>query len=745
MGTHTLMNLRAVVLIFCMAQLVYTTSGCRKGYRECTEAHCCCNRGGMVICKNLKLNYIPKLPKKTKHLVFTGNDIRHVTKKTFKNACGLSILDFSSNGVQSVDSDSFAVFRGLKELDFTYNTDINKTQLAKSFYAIPESLHTLRLDGNNLKSLPNDLFQGLIKKSITELSLKKNRMTIFNEAIFSNLPSLKVLKLGYNWIRNISRLDNGTRYGSRTIEYLDLSFNNFLEYPPWFCDGKEESQSLYPKLKNLDLSGNTIIVPVRQAWWCLKKLEKLNLDKNVVQLLKNDTFVDLVSLKKLQLGHMVKPIHTIYPRAFNNSNLKELNFDTNGLVFKRTNDIPYDTLFKFSPNLEKLHIGKNNFKSLSNIELVKMLSNLPKLKHLYMDEVHLHSIPETLLNNFKLEKLYLGNNEIQTIDPVAFQNVTTLKVLHLNANKIQIVNDSFPETLLASLEEINLGGNPFSCSFCANNNDIWFRDWIDNTKIKIDMWPKHYKCASPPEEVGTLLKDHQPRYKDCNQKPPDQMPIVYGTIGAFIFIFAVFATAAYRGRWYIQYWKIKFIRYWKSLGPIDPERQSLLEDNTDYDAYVIYHDRDATFVRDDLSPFMEDDHKYKLFIWDRDADFGSKVDIMVSNIYKSKHVIAVISKHFLKDPWCEFQLDVTMDRQVELKRKYLMLVSLEDLDKQSLNKSWCVLFTKTPTADWFARKNDIRRTVFERQILCNVPCKAAPKNPSRQASIIYDRSNSSIN
>ena len=733
---------RLLVLVMCMIQLVYTKSTCRNNYQECGGALCCC-KNEKAFCINRKLTSIPMLPNKITCLHFVRNDIPHVTNETFKNVSNIQRIYFSSNGVKNIDSNSFAVFRYLKELNMTDNSNIDKGQLAMSLYSIPKTVQTLNLNGNNLNALPDDFFHGLIKKKVKGITLKKNRMTLFNETTFFNIPTLKVLKLSSNWIRNISRLDNGTRYGSRTIEYLDLSFNNFLEYPPWFCDGREESRSLYPRLKSLDLSGNTIIVPVRQAWWCLKKLEKLNLDNNVVQILKNDTFFDLISLKKLQLSRMVKPIHTIYPRAFNNTNLKDLHFDTNGLVFKPTNDIPYDTLFKFTPNLKVLHIGDNNFKNLSNMELVKMLNKLPKLQHLHMEGVHLRSIPETLLNNFKLEKLYLGKNDIQTIDPVAFKHVKTLKVLHLNANNIKIVNDTFPETLLSSLQEINLGGNPFSCSFCDNYNNIWFRDWIDNTKIRIDMWPKHYTCASPPQEIGTLLKDHRPTYEDC--KPIDPMLIAYGTIGAFIFIFAVFATAAYRGRWYIQYWKIKFTRYWKRLGPIDSERQSLLEDNTEYDAYVIYHDRDFTFVRDDLSRFMEDEHKYKLFIWDRDVISGSKVDIMVSNIYKSKHVIAVISKHFLKDPWCEFQLDVTMDRQVELKRKYLMLVSLEDLDKQLLNKSWCVLFTKTPTADWFARKNDIRRTVFESQILSNVSCMAAPKNPSRQVSTIYDRSSSSIN
>ena len=109
-----------------------------------------------------------------------------------------------------------------------------------------------------------------------------------------------------------------------------------------------------------------------------------------------------------------------------------------------------------------------------------------------------------------------------------------------------------------------------------------------------------------------------------------------------------------------------------------------------------------------------------------------KQSVVVDNIYKSSHVIAVISKSFLKDQWCDFQLAVSLDRQIELKKNFITLLTLEDIDKKLLSKSWCVLLTKTPTAEWYEGKDDIRRKLMENQILLNVPCMFANRAPKGQ-------------
>lgn len=115
---------------------------------------------------------------------------------------------------------------------------------------------------------------------------------------------------------------------------------------------------------------------------------------------------------------------------------------------------------------------------------------------------------------------------------------------------------------------------------------------------------------------------------------------------------------------------------------------------------------------------------------------------MVENIYRSNFVIAVVSRKFLKDQWCEFQLAVTIDRQVDLKRSFLLLITLEDVERTLLSKSWCVLLTKTPTVEWCDKKNDIKRKLFDQQITTTIPHRDSNRNVTGQinAELIYQRS-----
>ena len=146
------------------------------------------------------------------------------------------------------------------------------------------------------------------------------------------------------------------------------------------------------------------------------------------------------------------------------------------------------------------------------------------------------------------------------------------------------------------------------------------------------------------------------------------------------------------------------------------ERQPLLnQTNVRFDGYVIYSDDDSNFVHYDLLKVIEDKYGYKLHIWHRDAESGSKLQVMVDAIYNSDNVIAIVSKQFMKDNWCQFAMDVAMDRQVDLKRDSLILVILEDVEMKLLSKYWCVFFTRLPTAYWCDNELDIKRSVFEQK------------------------------
>ena len=712
-----------LLIITWMKDHVYS---CEKDWQLCGNNNFCCCHGNTANCADRHLEYIPRLPRNVTDLLFDRNKIKALTAETFENIKDLEIikLDLSWNGILTISQDAFKELRHLQDLSLSNNYLINKTQLSMALFNNSWNLKQLNLNNCGLKNISNTFFEGLKETYLETLILQHNHMKEFNEMSFHVLPNLKTLDLSYNWIEKF--VNQTPRVGHMSIKSLYLAYNEFMTWPPWFCD--ENKAALYPNLEILDLSRNLIVIPYWETWQCLAKLQELDLSGNALNSIHNDTFLDLASLERLDVSKMTKPMQSVQPKAFHNVNLKELNLEMNGLRFGDTSLIPYRGFLKYSPNLISLNLGANYFFGLNDSETVEMLSPLSNLKVLNLNQAHLTHIPSNLLQNFKLTELYLNYNQIQKINATVFMNITTLRYLGLGFNKITIIdNETFPGNLQKSLHSITLSYNPFSCVPC---NNIWFKKWIEKMEGKIEFigWPRFFKCDSPPEKQGTPFIDYKATYEDC--KPLDPVTIILASVGTFLIIASVIGMVAYKIRWYIRYWMIKYDpRKWFSVVKDDPERQALL--SAIHDAYIIYHNSDRQFVVGALSQFMETEHEYKLFIYDRQFEAGAaKVDVIVDNIYNSNHVIAVISKHFLKDPWCDFQLNVTIDRQIELKRKFLTLITLEDVDKQLLSKSWCVLFTKTPTAEWCERKNDIKRNVFERQILTNVPCETSHSRPN---------------
>ena len=650
----------------------------------------------------------------------------------------IRVVNFLSSGIRNITSDAFAQLPFLQKLDLSGNKEIDKDLLGKSFDSIQRNHElTLILNRCNLADIPINLFDGLQTSNITNITMRQNHMLHFFTATYHGLKTLRHLDLSVNWIRNV--LGNGSEQSG--IETLSLANNEFYLFPPPMCDNST-NVPYFPNLTVLDYSNNFIHVPRANDWNCLKKLEKLNLSINAVSILQNDVFFDLKSLKSLEISHMLRKIDIIYPRAFNIPSLKELRFKNNIELFNSKSHVRVTEVFGLLPSLETLDLSGNNLEYLNN-SIVGMLSKLTHLRELSLYNTNIKTIPANLFTKFKnLTKLILRKNMISTVGIHAFGNADKLRFLDLSENLIHdLKEDSLSDALTKSLSEINLAQNPFACNECGDNykgENVWFRRWIDKFIARgktITDWPDGYRCLTPSSESKKLLRDYKPNPENCKS---DNMLIAYITIAVFMSLVIVVGVGSYKARWYLRYWYIKLRWRLQRRQRNDPEYQPLIHENeTLYDAYVIYHDTDVAFVRTKLLPVMEDEMKYKLFIRDSDADFGAKVDIIVDNIYKSNNVIAVISRRFLKDQWCAFQLDVTMDRRIELKRDFLLLVSLEDVDKQLLSKSWCVLFTKTPTAEWCERRNDIKRKVFERQIQVTISNTRFP-NQSAQADGMDD-------
>ena len=720
---------------------VKSTDLCKSDWHSqnysCGDGQCNCI-GEWACCIGKNLTYIPKLPGHITVVDFARNYLPSVSAETFNNISHLALekLKLHHNEITDITEGSFKELRQIQELDLRGNVKINKNQLAKSFSSIQRSKElTLVLDECGLTVIPDAFFDGLEDSLLVNISLQKNQMKTFNESHFKYLKYLKSIDLSNNWIETITRSPKDKEAGLNATESLILSDNNILKFPPWFCTN--DSKTLYPNLKSLFLTSNFIVFPVRQAWSCLKKLKILSLRKNGLLTIQDDVFSDLESLEILDVSNMVRSIKEIGSRAFNIPQLKVLHFERNHMKFKEHSNIPFQKLFVPLPNLLTIHLESNDFR-MNYTSIKQMLTPLKNLEHLHLGDINLAEIPLGLLGKFhNLTILNLSKNKISRIEPEWFANVTKLKEIFLYENRIEEIDEkSFPETVKKSLKKLNLADNPFTCKAAASCQNMWFRNWIEDllaSNVTVMGWPTNYICHYPVCMRGTSLLEYHPTPDDCKEKNP--LIPVYISLAIFMVIALAFGAAVYRGRWYIRYWIYKLRRRQKLSNDKIPEAQGLLADQIIYDAYVIYHDLDRRFVRQSLLPFMEEKHGYKLFITDREPEVGAKVDIMADNIYRSNHVIAVVSRHFLKDQWCEFQLDVSLDRQVKLKRNYLLLLMLEDVDRTLLSKTWCVLLTRTPTAEWCDKRNHIKRKLFEHQLTTIIQNKNMQHSINRQHSL----------
>ncbi|XP_066991624.2 adhesion G protein-coupled receptor A3 [Anabrus simplex] len=141
--------------------------------------------------------------------------------------------------------------------------------------------------------------------------------------------------------------------------------------------------------------------------------------------------------------------------------------------------------FTATPSLQKLNLSKNQIRSIA---------------------------PEAFSNLTMLKRLDLSNNMLSTLQNTAFIGLENLEKLKLNQNEIRKIKEgTFDE--LVSLELLDLSGNPLHCN-CELG---WLLIWAQNSSVKMNPPPK---CGSPAELRGQLLRKlHPDKDMICGMTP----------------------------------------------------------------------------------------------------------------------------------------------------------------------------------------------------------------------------------
>lgn len=223
-------------------------------------------------------------------LRLAGNSIKSVNCGDLDSYPLLQLLDFTSNGLETIEDDALG---RLDSLSVLYLTDNKLHSIPRS---LPEKLQVLHLEHNKIEQIQAVDLLGL--QFLEVLLLSSNKIKVVHDNAFSQLGSLETLDLSRN---PISMLMAGILSGPIGLRVLKLS--NIDAIPP----AKEMAFPLSTPehLITLDLSSSPglarqLLVDVA-ALAAARELQELDLSNSGLNFIRSDILHFLPQLRALRL------------------------------------------------------------------------------------------------------------------------------------------------------------------------------------------------------------------------------------------------------------------------------------------------------------------------------------------------------------------------------------------------------------------------------------------------------------
>ncbi|XP_063905507.1 protein artichoke isoform X1 [Zophobas morio] len=332
----------------------------------------------MLTLRNNHLTKLFILPISVSELDLAYNDFEEIPPKLWPSMNSLLTLDLSYNRLgDSLVQGSFTNLLTLRKLNLNYN-GISKPP----WVAINElsSLQYLYLEGNNLTKLNKAAFGKL--PVVFELNLAHNQIWNVSARAFDGLLQLIVLNMTHN---NITYIPNAGLQGLVALQTLDLSHN---------------------KIEKLDNKTHGLFDD------CLS-LERLDLSHNKISFITRKTFPSSpyipYKLREIDLSYNSMPVVT-FDLTFGTSKVKKLNLSHNSIADLRRGVIGNLT------SLVSLDLSYNRIEDLStDVEFFRLPLSVTEVR---LGSNVLHELPWKHLNNVtKLSLLDISNNLFDGFSP----------------------------------------------------------------------------------------------------------------------------------------------------------------------------------------------------------------------------------------------------------------------------------------------------------------------------------------
>ncbi|XP_015595109.1 toll-like receptor 6 [Cephus cinctus] len=377
------------------------------------------------------------------YLNVTGNRLQDVTELGFRESgyqqpqsvlvnadqrssgpasCSLDIqiLDVSRNHLVLLPPRGFSTLKRLRVLRIAEN-EINMVD-DKALAGL-RSLEIFDLSDNKVVALPADLFKDT-SKSITEIHLQNNSLSVLAPGLFEGLKQLVTLDLSKNSLTS-TWFGSNTFSGLIRLVLLDLSHNKIASLDPVLF------KDLYT-VQILDLHDNELESIPADTFSPMSNLHTLVLTNNKLTYLDVYSLNGLFALSLLALDSNL--LEGIHPDAFRNcSSMQDLNLSGNNLdsVPAAVNDMRM---------LRTIDLGENRIRTLEQSGF-RGMTNLYGLRLIGNELVNVTKMALTELP--ALQILNLARNRIERIETGAFSTNLALQAIRLDANLLQDISGVF--------------------------------------------------------------------------------------------------------------------------------------------------------------------------------------------------------------------------------------------------------------------------------------------------------------
>ncbi|XP_025085214.1 toll-like receptor Tollo [Pomacea canaliculata] len=186
--------------------------------------------------------------------------------------------------------------------------------------------------------------------------------------------------------------------------------------------------------------------------------------------------------------------------------------------------------------------------------------------------------------------------------------------------------------------------------------------------------------------------------------------LLTAVLAAVLVVFMLTFLVLYKYRWHIR------LALYEAFRGNPQRRQQQPEHEYEYDVFVSYANEDVDWVRQELIPTLEGRHGLRLCVHQRDFPVGGNIiDNISTCVHASKRVLFVLSPHFARSRWCQFEL-VFCQNYVMERDDVLVLTLLAPISGRDMTDAISAMFKTTTYLAW-GEEDDARKAFWGRLVL----------------------------